>query len=978
MGNTGSRQSAPTTTQIRLFDGKVVTARIGTQIVEEPKPTMDATDGISISGAEGCNNCTLTLPMGVSAASVQLFREYGDVSEEECKRLTNDLTAVRLSEKALIEVKNNLLDGKYFFDNGNGFCSQIVPNKEAVDAAKNVSELTGAIEKADIIKIRKKSEGGGYSSPTKLFITPSIPFKFSFVGGTRQVTSQFEIKRITLYRPCPIRIENIQYDAVLSLNDPSDKTSNAKTIILVPIQVKPTPDQDSDRFIGKISSYIPGILLPNPATNQFETINVPTGNDWDVSKLLKPNPDGSIKNGFFVWTGTPELEKYSSITYSGGVATDIRYKWRSASNTNAPIYILMKNPITVSPTTMQKIQMLPVTPSKEAIQFPFPGTLTYKPGPPGSDVVGCQTPPPTSSVSSLFGTTEGFEGAAKCDPFNNFPNSVNAEDKRIETQQMFWEAVGWVGASLAVIFTVWLAIKFVQSPYGKALFGKLGEKLADIFAKKKNAPSMFDTGGSSSGPDEPTLLFNPMRQPGAKPQTTEAKTQRVPKATRSIANKTLRGVLGFKKQDVGKTEAEIQKRKERKKKRGREETEEEKRDKRRSELEKSIEKAPKLPTNAELNNNAALIKQRDKVKELHRLMGLAKLSANAAKSSKQPTANEGQKENNYKNTKAEYIRAAGDFGLMMKEVEEEAAAKKKKDDEEAKAAAKAAAAEKKKDEEEAAAAKAAAEEAEKTLSEKSKLVVAKANQLQTVKAENASPAEISSAQAELKDAANEVKEEKKGFDTTAIARLFSAQPKSPAITEAKKAISIANEALAQPSALRSTEVPQKFAKTIKRRQIKIEQPDEEIKDTQEAANVVDARLKSSDLAGANKAATQLVSNSKKLREEYEKNQENIQEQHRMEGTTTTARELADARKMVSEAENIEKKTEEVKENIKSAMTEEDKEKAARNYAAAQAGVKFTEQRLIQLGKLPTLVITGQQPRKQGGRRRNRRKHTKRH
>lgn len=656
----------------------------------------------------------------------------------------------------------------------------------------------------------------GNAVVSKLFIVPNIPFNLSFRGGQSTAT-QISVPTMALYHPCPIRIENVQYDAVLSLGDIAEdsipelkslyKAGGRKTIILIPIQVKSggADNAASDSFFQKIVAQLPGILQPTGADDKkkYEDITATTGNDFSLSKLIKttPDPGGPVaQGGYFVWTGTPDLELFvrgydyklgdrwglnEALRESRVEHLGTHYGWRpkkGSTSESGPIYIMMKNPVGVTATTMDLIKQLPMTSPDQATHPIILSSLVYKPGPPGSDVVGCgPTPSPSASLMSMIGgTQEGFIGG-KCDPFNNFPNSIDPDEKRIKTQETIWKIVGGIGMFFATILTIWLAFKFVQSPYGKNLFGKLAEKMSDAFAKVKNVPSMF-------GKDEPPAISG-----ATTPQQ--------------------RAVLSAKKS----TPSALQGRR------------------------------PILPTDAVLNTYVeadSLIRQRNKVNDLYNKAAMARLAFDAAKKANAPNAD--QKQDIFKNTRAQYIKE--DYEL--------------------------------------------------------KQMIQKATKKVTPTQEK-----------EAKDI---------------IRREIMDQYKSPQAPRRRASTTEEQESKLSDEEIKEIEAAQtKAPKKI--RKIKIEEPDEE----EEKKSAAQIAKEAADIA------TEFLEKSKVVKEEIKDQKAEIK---KIRTDFTKSKEPVPAMKL-NELRKVGNEVEKVEEQVKETMSEEDKEKAARDLAAARKGLTFTQNRL---------------------------------
>ena len=167
----------------------------------------------------------------------------------------------------------------------------------------------------------------------------SIPFKLTFKG------QEIDVKTMSVYHPCPLRIEGVQPDAVFSLNDPSfdDKS---EYIILIPLTAKNTADPSIALF-DKILPQINALMVPE-ATGQYMTRNVATGANWSLASIFTPstrNGDSfEVKNGYYEWKGMPTLERVKSETagYWYGTTT-ISYSWKE-SGKPSPRYIMLDTP----------------------------------------------------------------------------------------------------------------------------------------------------------------------------------------------------------------------------------------------------------------------------------------------------------------------------------------------------------------------------------------------------------------------------------------------------------------------------------------------------------------------------------------------------------------------------------------------------------------------------------------------------------
>ena len=202
-----------------------------------------------------------------------------------------------------------------------------------------------------------------WASDKKMFITPDKPIQLKFNG------KEFLVKEMSIYRPCPIRVENIQADAVLSLNDYS--TEGVSHVILIPISSAVSFGPAGD-FIGRVMQNVNAFVM-DEATNQFAPIEMPTGNDWAITRLL---PTGSNNNvvasAYFTWTGG----EFEDVVVEQS-ATHVKREWRPKAG--GVTTILVKEPALVSYMTSTYIAMLPYAPSAESAPAP-PSVYQFKKG----------------------------------------------------------------------------------------------------------------------------------------------------------------------------------------------------------------------------------------------------------------------------------------------------------------------------------------------------------------------------------------------------------------------------------------------------------------------------------------------------------------------------------------------------------------------------------------------------------------------
>lgn len=198
-----------------------------------------------------------------------------------------------------------------------------------------------------------------FAASKKLFIQPDKPFQMSFNG------TSFAVTQMTIYRPSPIRIDNVQADAVLSLNDFSDP--RATHVILIPISSGLTYGPAGD-FIGRIMQNV-NAFTTNETSGEYNPLTIPVGNDWSLTSVLpvgRGQNNNEVAVGYFQWNAG-ELERYPRID----TPSLIRWGWRQKSG--GVTTIMTYEPIRVSYLTASYIATLPYAPSSDSAPPPSPG-----------------------------------------------------------------------------------------------------------------------------------------------------------------------------------------------------------------------------------------------------------------------------------------------------------------------------------------------------------------------------------------------------------------------------------------------------------------------------------------------------------------------------------------------------------------------------------------------------------------------------
>lgn len=258
---------------------------------------------------------------------------------------------------------------------------------------------------------------GDYSPSTKVFLEPSLPFKITWNG------KEIDIRRMALYHPFPLRIENVQYDAALSLNDPSDST--ADTVVLIPL----VASASSSGFFDRIAPQLGRVLVPDPQTKTYESASVATGADWLLTKVLPINGK-RVQGGYYQWFAGRGYESYKDTTNP----FVHRIRWRvKQPRIN---FIAMESPIAISAGALTSILSLPRTDAQTAIP-PVSALVTYTPC--------ANTPAPTSPVK------ESFRPTPECDPFQ-------FEDTTGDRKKVVYGIVGAIATLAVVMIGVYIGL----------------------------------------------------------------------------------------------------------------------------------------------------------------------------------------------------------------------------------------------------------------------------------------------------------------------------------------------------------------------------------------------------------------------------------------------------------------------------------------------------------------------------------------
>lgn len=553
-------------------------------IVQEPYPSASSLNNLSLSPGTtaACAACDIELDNRATTSSVKLTRDFGNISNKECMGYQTDLEAVRKKEMSFRDFFVNLQAGNYSrpvsrTENGE-FCEQVLFSDEDAKTINSLEDFDKNLSKLKSIRIRKVTGGGSFSSGTKAKFKLSIPIRMKVVvemkdvlggvtftqanplvhyvtvPGTEQarVTQEISVSMLTMYHPSPLRIENVQHDAILSINDPSDP--NTDCVFLIPLQSS-NNQEESVYFFNKIAKYLSGIQEPDPVTGLYAEANIPTGNDWNIKQVFwlgKGDSDNMSKvtDAYYTWIGAGTYSRYekSRRRISEGPThyqDEITYGWKPEGKQVR--YYMLQTPVAISSSDLSTLtRVLPPTPSEEAIhKIPDPSgagnsKILYKKatGEAARASCGGAVERMTNQGDSVFGggledlLVDGkgnpLDDIDTCDPFKNNSRKALMKPTMFSPNRVFTlifnilivfaVAIGaWIAMALVTNYDYDFKYKDFSIDAGKVV-GKLAKQYSD---KAKTAMNAVSGLRGSVGDMTKSL---PAGLPAALPSASAAKT----------------------------------------------------------------------------------------------------------------------------------------------------------------------------------------------------------------------------------------------------------------------------------------------------------------------------------------------------------------------------------------------------------------------------------------------------------------------
>ena len=283
------------------------------------------------------------------------------------------------------------------------------------------------------------------------------------------IERRISVKYISLYHPFPLRVDGVQYDAAIALNDPSVERRDSATVVLIPLKISQTGDEASAAFVRQIARYLPAVRDIDPMTGVYPRATIPTGSSWSIAQLFnlpedppkpqpllplpgdpkatevpkdedtkppeekpkrKPSDRVTVTNGFYLWMAPPEYVPMQKFQYTDepGLAgfpgnkplQEIVWNgWQPSPGRSATLYLMLDAPRAIDSTDFVTLsRMLPATPPEQAIHgIPkYPKYVYHKEG----------SPPPGGPEDKQGGCVA--ESSNLCaEPFVNFNSTIDLE-----------------------------------------------------------------------------------------------------------------------------------------------------------------------------------------------------------------------------------------------------------------------------------------------------------------------------------------------------------------------------------------------------------------------------------------------------------------------------------------------------------------------------------------------------------------------
>ena len=418
----------------------------------------------------------------------------------------------------------------------------------------------------DIVKMNTDT----YGALTKLFLKPTLPFKVTFNDG-QGAPSALDVTLMSVYHPCPIRIETVQYDAVLQIGDfhglngydctqVADSSASAarallkqKTLldkrIAALMLTLPTSGRMMAEFtqagmkwvenaewvrvqaqIDKLQAEKAALKLPtkrecSPKNGAADSIVIfiPLQVNDSARSAVKlaqtkfinafankiPNILGAQPDKNLGYPDVPAATQNDWRLSDVLNPDDCYYTWKIKlpGQTTPTTIVFMKNPIAVLSADMASIQRLPITPPSDVFHV----------APTGVRFHSC---PPTNP--------DGTPAPCKKAPPKFVPNPALATEpdlrKKSASPGTFADVMYAILGLMSILIGVWLAIWLATGP-GERIIKSISATLGNMFTSRRVKPA----------PPEPSKPAAEPASPRPPPSPTEPAPTPTPKAPTPVA-----------------------------------------------------------------------------------------------------------------------------------------------------------------------------------------------------------------------------------------------------------------------------------------------------------------------------------------------------------------------------------------------------------------------------------------------------------
>lgn len=473
------------------------------------KPSRPTIVNLSTSQTDLCPDCELFVDGDVATSSLKLKRDFGSITSSQCTQMRRDYLSTFSNPKTMTfqDFFDKLQRGEYAENTAGGdiallghSCVQKMFSEEDAQNIKSPEDYIKNTDKLKTVRMRKVTLEGGFSSETKAKYTLSLPVKVQYaykiaetratrnalanITGTWAWTTttlpqkkveyrDFTISVLSLYHPAPLRVENIQYDAVLSLNDPSEESSVKQgqreeegVVILIPLKSS-NANTPSTNFFSKFVKHVVSVSQPDSVTGTYGETDIPTGNDWNIKNVFtikKSGELGEVKNAYYSWTSVPMYAPTEKN--EGGVITR---GWEPVGRKVR--YFMLEDPVAISASDLATLtRSLPATNPTDAIHPILDSTVVnYKQGvcpetTPARETMANQSSSKTTGggLASLLTDENGDPLSDSCDPFANNARKV-LENPSGFTPMMVFNMFYKVLVVIAVALGAWIAMYLVAN-----------------------------------------------------------------------------------------------------------------------------------------------------------------------------------------------------------------------------------------------------------------------------------------------------------------------------------------------------------------------------------------------------------------------------------------------------------------------------------------------------------------------------------